>query len=405
MKLLSFPSEKYQDYRLKIIFEGYKWDPQFSDNNTIAPYYLVINQKEHELLVDLVEKLGKETEEAENYLYQNPALLKELKLPRKIKNAVKKLNNYQALDHLRLMRFDFHPLIDGSWAISEVNSDVPGGFAESSYMPEIALSYLKQDYKCFNFIDQFILELSKKISHNSKIMLVHCTSYSDDRQVMQAVGDKLALKGYQVIYGAADHLSFKDNKVYSVLSNNETLIDAIIRFNPIEWVVSIKPKNWKGYFNTTTLSCNHPIAVITQSKSFPLIWDNLESKGINLSTWRKLLPNTIRLNELKSQEGYIYKPIWGRVGEGISIKEAIKNDEYEKILKDVRKHPNKYIAQKKFNSLPLQDEFGKSYHLSLGIYYLEGKFAGYYGRISKLARIDSNAAEVAVFVGIDNNES
>ncbi|MFA5693175.1 MAG: hypothetical protein WC907_06110, partial [Acholeplasmataceae bacterium] len=152
MKLLSFPSQDYQDYRLKIIFDGYKWDPQFSDNNTIAPYYLVLSQKEHQLLVNYVEKLGRETEAAENFLYQNRKFLKPLKLPFKIKDALRHLKNYQPDQHLRLMRFDFHPILGDDWAISEVNSDVPGGFAESSYMPEIALKYLKQNnYQSFNF--------------------------------------------------------------------------------------------------------------------------------------------------------------------------------------------------------------------------------------------------------------
>ena len=31
----------------------------------------------------------------------------------------------------RIMRFDFHPTLDG-WRVSEVNSDVPGGFTEAS---------------------------------------------------------------------------------------------------------------------------------------------------------------------------------------------------------------------------------------------------------------------------------
>lgn len=405
MKLLSFPSQDYQDYRLKIIFDGYKWDPQFSDNNTIAPYYLVLSQKEHQLLVNYVEKLGRETEAAENFLYQNRKFLKPLKLPFKIKDALRHLKNYQPDQHLRLMRFDFHPILGDDWAISEVNSDVPGGFAESSYMPEIALKYLKQNnYQSFNFIDQFIFELTKILKPQSTIMLVHCTSYSDDRQVMQAIGDKLAKQDHQVIYGAADHIKFVKGQAVSILDLNQGPIDAIIRFNPIEWVVSIQPRTWYGYFKTTTLSCNHPIAVITQSKRFPLIWNNLEAHGLSFQAWRKLLPETRDSRQIKGDKDFIYKPVWGRVGEGITILEASRDDEYQKTLKDVKRHPRKYIAQKRFSSLPIKDENGKEFHLSLGIYYLAGKFAGYYGRISDVPRIDSHASELAVFVEGENDD-
>ena len=33
MKLVSIPNEKYDEYRVNVIFDCYKWDPQFLDNN------------------------------------------------------------------------------------------------------------------------------------------------------------------------------------------------------------------------------------------------------------------------------------------------------------------------------------------------------------------------------------
>ena len=72
--------------------------------------------------------------------------------------------------------------------------------------------------------------------------------------------------------------------------------------------------------------------------------------------------------------------------------------EYEKILKDVRKHPGKYVAQKKFNSKPLIGENGEEYHVCLGSYAVDGEHAGYYARISATPRIDSNAADIPVLI-------
>ena len=86
------------------------------------------------------------------------------------------------------------------------------------------------------------------------------------------------------------------------------------------------------------------------------------------------------------------------MGEKISIKEACKEDEYRKIMADVKKHPKKYLAQKKFNSKPLISEEGESFHVCLGSYSVEGKHAGYYARISKLPRIDSYAADIPVLI-------
>ena len=41
MKLIHIPEDKYDEYRLNAMFDCYKWDPQFKDNNTLAKYALV----------------------------------------------------------------------------------------------------------------------------------------------------------------------------------------------------------------------------------------------------------------------------------------------------------------------------------------------------------------------------
>ena len=399
MKLVSIPKDKYDDYRLDIIFNCYKWDPQFADNNTIAKQVLVITEEEHKELERLTESLDKETIQAEEFLNNNLHLAKPLALPRQIRNELKKMKNYQVDKHIRLMRYDFHPTGEGNWSVSEVNSDVPGGFAEASLMPQVAINLFKnKNYWCKNFGDILANAIVKKTKPKGTIMFVHCTSYSDDRQVMQFLGDKLKKMDFNIIYAAADHLRFEAKKAISVLDGNEGKIDAIFRFTPLEWLIGIKPKRWQGYFDTITPSCNHPIAIFAQTKRFPLVWDTLEKFGIDLSTWRNLLPETLEVKEAKNKDGFIYKPACGRVGEGISIKESCADGEYEKILRDVKKHPKQYLAQKRFYIEPLTTEEGKSFYVCLGSYTVEGKAAGYYARISKTPRIDSNAADIPVLI-------
>jgi len=399
MKLVSIPKNEYDEYRLNLMFDCYKWDPQFLDNNTIAKYALVITEEEHKELENLTEMLDKETREAEKVLNSNLKITKPLALPLKVRKELKRMKNYEEDRHTRLMRYDFHPIKEGGFALSEVNSDVPGGFAEASLMPQMAINFLKNNkYYYINFGDILVDAISKKIPSKGTIILVHCTSYSDDRQVMQFLGDKLQKYGFNIIYSAADHVCFENNIAYSILDGNEGKIDAIIRFTPLEWLVDIKPKCWQGYFDTITSCCNHPIAIYAQTKRFPLVWDSLEKLGVDLSTWKKLLPETVEVKNVKNKEGYIYKPACGRVGEKISIKEACKNDEYNKIIQDVKKHPKKYLAQKRFNSKPLVGENNEEFHLCLGSYSVDGKHAGYYARISNTPRIDSYAADIPVLI-------
>jgi len=360
---------------------------------------LILTKKESDEIIKLTNKLDNETREAEDFLNTHIKIAKKLLLPKKILAQTHNMKNYNKNKNIRLMRYDFHQDVSGRWIVTEVNSDVPGGFAESSLLPELARKTInapKLDYIPFG--EKMVEAINNKLKKTGTIMMVHCTCFSDDRQVMQYMGDRLQKEGYNIIYGAADHVNFKDKKAYCILNSKYENIDLIFRFTPLEWLIQMKPCRWDGYFNTTTISCNHPVAIYAQSKRFPLVWDDLEKTGISMSTWKNVLPKTIEVNKLGKKEGFIYKPVFGRVGEKISIKEACKDDEYKKIIKDVKRHPKQYVAQKKFESLPLKGEDGKEYHVCLGSYTIEGEHAGYYARISEYPRIDSYAADIPVLI-------
>lgn len=399
MKLVKIPEDKYYDYRLQAMFDCYKWDPQFCDNNTLSKYVLVLTKDENEELIELTKKLDKETRLAEEYLNKNIKISKKLALPKKNLEQIPNMQNYDRTQNIRLMRYDFHPDINGNWVVTEVNSDVPGGFAESSLLPELARKTINiSELKYTSFGEKMVEAINNKLNKIGTIMMVHCTCFSDDRQVMQYMGDRLEKEGYKIIYGAADHINFKEKQAYCILDNNQEKIDLIFRFTPLEWLIQMKPRRWDGYFNCTTISCNHSIAIYAQSKRFPFVWDDLEKAGIQMKTWRNLLPETLEVKKSWKKTGFIYKPVYGRVGERISIKEACKGDEYKKIIKDVKRHPKQYLAQKKFESLPLKGDDGKEYHVCLGSYTIEGEHAGYYARISEYPRIDSYAADIPVLI-------
>lgn len=404
MKLITIPENKFEEYKLYLIFNCYKWDPQFLDSNTIAKNILVLTEEEHNEIKALTELLDKETIKSENFLNKNLNCTTNLDLNKNLSSLIKKMSNYDSSKHVRLMRYDFHPTTANKWAVSEVNSDVPGGFAEGSLMPDYAKKLLKDlnytnNFDYINFGDILIAEIIKKVKPKGTIALVHCTSYSDDRQVMEFLGNNLKTKGFKVIYCAADHINFINKEAFCILSGNETKIDFIFRYTPLEWLKDIKSKMWHGYFDCVTACCNHPISIFAQTKKFPFVWEILEKNKIPLKTWKKLLPKTSKINSLKLlNDNYIYKPALGRVGEKISIKEACSETEYNSILKDVKKHKNKYILQEKFISKPILTDDNTSFHVCLGSYTVNSSHAGYYARISNSPRIDSNAMDIPVLI-------
>jgi len=84
------------------------------------------------------------------------------------------------------------------------------------------------------------------------------------------------------------------------------------------------------------------------------------------------------------------------VGEGINIPGTVSKAENQEIKLTAKAHPTQWVAQKLFESLPVD-----GLHISLGVFVIDGQFAGLYGRTSNLPRIDTGASEVPVLVKME----
>jgi len=399
LTLLKIPAEDYPDYRRDVIFRAYKWDPQVGDTNTISRYVVLLSRKAAQELCALAESLSDELCEMERALLARPDLLRTLGFSGNMKRllgAIGSNNSYSCEDHVRLKRFDFHPT-DRGWKISEVNSDVPGGLAEASVLPEIACEFFTGCRPDGNVASHVLGSFQSKLRAGSRIAFVHATSYADDRQVMQFLGDYFLQNGYRTLFAAPDHLRWKDKKAYSVLSGEEGAVDGIVRFFPLEWLETLpRESGWRGYFNCETACCNHPAAMLTQSKRLPLVWDSL---GIGIPKWKALLPETKEPGaQARDADGWIYKPAFGRVGSGISIKGSVSEKELKSIKKAAVRSKRAWITQRMFNSTPIISPDGDSYHICLGLFTVDGKAAGFYARLGSYARIDEYAQDVPVLI-------
>ncbi|MDR0287070.1 MAG: glutathionylspermidine synthase family protein [Clostridiales bacterium] len=389
--LKMIPREQFADYRYNVIFNAYKWDPQVEDVSTVAECVLVIGKDTAIKLEKWAEQLSQETVEMEEELITRPFLMRKLGLPVKIQNSLKVVKNYDKNKNIRLMRFDFHPTESG-WNVSEVNSDVPGGLAEASVLPKIAGEYFPEYTFGKNTAEELFQAFKNVLLGPDVIAFVHATSYSDDRQVMQFLSDYFNKHGLKTIFAAPDHIKWEGND--AICFGNK--VGAILRFFPLEWLPNLPRKvNWKGYFTYAVPSCNHPIAILLQSKRIPLVWDEL---GTDVSTWRSLLPETRDPRDVHDNDGWIYKPALGRVGEGISIKPAVSDKELGIIKKAVKRSSGDWVAQRMFTSKPVETSEGDLYHICVGVFTVNGKSAGMYGRINTYPRIDAKAKDIPVLI-------
>ncbi|MCL2574686.1 MAG: glutathionylspermidine synthase family protein [Defluviitaleaceae bacterium] len=382
----SIPPQHYQEYRINVMFDGYKWDLQASEQGTISDKVVLLEPSCASLLADYAVKLYHETIAMESLLQKSPELVLGMGISQKMTDTLCSCE-YDPQKHLRFMRFDFHPTTDG-WRISEVNSDVPAGYPEASVLPALAQAYFDGygQYGCFG--DIFAHELTKLLPQAATIAYLHDTHTVEDYQILHYIGDLMEKQGNNSLYLSPEHIKWKDGKAVD--------IDGIVRYFPVEWMEFAKDVDWMSFVNSKAPSCNHPIALLTQSKRLPLVWDKLD---INIPTWKELLPKTVCASTLRSHGGWILKPAFGRVGEGINIPGTVSEQEEQEIRRAASQNPLQWVAQKMFESMPIC-----GLHLNMGVFVINGKFAGFYARASETPKIDENASEIPILVREVNDE-
>jgi hypothetical protein len=117
--------------------DHHKWDAQVGDVAALAPFPIVVRRAAWEDLCRLAGARAAETSAVEAELVIRPELHRVLGIPRPLDRALRELARGRATPSAsRIMRFDFHPTREG-WRVSEVNSDVPGGFTEAFHFTSL----------------------------------------------------------------------------------------------------------------------------------------------------------------------------------------------------------------------------------------------------------------------------
>jgi glutathionylspermidine synthase len=297
------------------------------------------------------------------------------------------------------MRFDFHPAATG-WALSEVNSDVPGGFAEASMLPRLA-AQRASGQPAGDVAGALVSAMASRVAPGDRIAFVHATAYTDDRQVMQFLASRFAEAGFEPVLIAPDHLRWPQpgmqGRAYSVAQASPGFVNAIVRFYPAEWMPALPAiSGWQGFFGASTVSANPVSALLTQSKRLPLLWDRL---GVPTPAWRAALPETRDPREApwRSDEAWLVKPALGRVGEDVAWRSSSPQKDWRKLSRSVALFPRHYIAQRRFEPRALTSRDGLR-HLCIGVFTVDGRAAGFYGRVSHRPIIDKHAQDIAVLV-------
>jgi hypothetical protein len=386
----------FASVRRRAIFDCQKWDPQVGDTCAIARCPLVVAREAWEEVVNLAEALAAETVAAERELLTRPELHRSLGLPFGLRRALRDARTSGApSEAARLMRFDFHFTTDG-WRISEVNSDVPGGLNEASGFPPLMAAHYPWAGPVGDPVTAYVNTLARHVGPQGTVAFVHATAYSDDLQMMSFVAHRLTTMGVSVQLASPAHLRWQAGKARLESAWWQGPLDLVVRFFPAEWLNGLpRATEWTYLFAGSRTPLSNPAtAILTQTKRFPLIWDQLATP---LATWRALLPETRdpRHAPCFDSDDWVIKPALGRVGEGVGLRDIVDSREMRRILRSARWWPGSWVAQRRFQAIPMAVGGTRAFPC-LGVYTLDGRVVGAYGRIAPVPLIDSRAADAAV---------
>jgi glutathionylspermidine synthase len=382
--------------RRRAIFDCCKWDPQVEDVATVAGVPLVLRRETWVELAGLAEALAQETLAAEAELLARPDLHRRLALPRAVRAALARARREGMTPGVaRLIRFDFHHTPDG-WRISEANTDVPGGLNEASGFPALLAPHYPGATPVGDPAAAYVAALLAAAPAGAVIALVHATAYSDDRQVMSYLADRLAAAGARPELASPDHLRWSGGRARLETAWSRDPVDLIVRFFPAEWLPNLpRAADWPRYFaGATTPMSNPAAALLTQSKRLPLVWDDLATP---LPTWRAVLPETRdpRAAPWRREDGWVLKPALGRVGEDVAISGVASPKDWRRVSRAARWYPGHWIAQRRFEATRFQVN-GTALYPCVGVYTVDRRAVGAYGRLASRPLIDWRAQDAAI---------
>ena len=373
-----------------------KWDPQVGDVATLAPFPLVINEAHRKYLFQAAERLTQELFAAEDEIAGNSQLLMPLSLPGKIRALLSRSSpDHEAAAAMRVMRFDFHFTTEG-WKLSEVNSDVPGGFCESTAFTKLMANHFPQYKPTGEPAHVLTGKISKLAAQGQRIAFVSAPGLMEDQQVVAYLASCLRPLGWETYLASPAQVSWIAGRAHLKTRTAQIPVDVIYRFFQGEWLPLLpKSVEWHPYFcGGMTPIINSGVSMISESKRLPLVWDRL---GCPMKTWRTLLPETRSIQEVpwRRDDSWILKTAYSNGGETVSIRELLSAEKWRRVIWHARFWPDSWVAQKRFVAIPLQTPMGPHFPC-IGVFTIDGVASGIYARLAFRPWIDFSSIDVAV---------
>ena len=396
------PDEEFASIERFLQLECCKWDTQLGDVRVMLNRPLLIDPQSWLFLCDAAEKLAAEAVGAELELLQQENLQIRIGIPPRMRRVLL-TSKYpqQCSPMVRIMRFDFHFTTEG-WRISEINSDVPGGFAESSVLPKMYAQHFPEAKVLGNPLETWRRAMKEAVGPR-RIAMLCAPGYLEDQQVVSLLAKEMARTGNECyLLQHPRQLTWREGHAFLAEQNCAVAIDAIFRFYQAEWLCHFpRSTGWEFLFGASgTLVTNPGPAILSESKRFALIWEELSTP---MPMWKGLLPSCVDPREIskKDREKWVLKGTFSNTGDEVKLGAEITDKGWSRLLQEAQRHHEHWVAQRRFETVPIDFEQGALFPC-IGVYTINGKACGAYLRLSSGQVTDHRARESALLASEEN---
>ncbi|MBX3209103.1 MAG: glutathionylspermidine synthase family protein [Labilithrix sp.] len=312
---------------------------------------------------------------------------------------------------------------DGRFVACEVNADCPGGYNETLALPRLARAAglgrgaagsrgVLRDPTCIaaRLADRLVERSGGPGSPRGVVALAYATAYAEDLQVSALLERLVVERGGRAVRVAPTALAAADGGGVAVRGER---VGALYRFYPVEWMA--------GQKNIDALARATADGALTSMSSFACI--HAQSKLAMARAFAHdragaaaVFPETVAFADLsledlaRERESWVVKRDLSRVGDHVFVGALTTPEDFGEILAEVADVERRcaeqpvsgragqaWIAQRFVPQASLPTPWGPRL-VTLGVYLLDGAFAGYFARLSPTSHCSHDALVLPVFV-------
>jgi len=298
-------------------------------------------------------------------------------------------------DDASLMRVDLLLDESGRWKACEINADCPGGHNETLALPRLARAAGFVAGRDPSHVVSRLVARLQGLAEGGAVGVLHATAYAEDLQVCALVARELERAGTRAILAppTAPRLRGGD------LCIRGDVVRALYRYFPTEWMSGQRnvPDFARALELGTVRTLTSPSHIYTQSKlAFARAWETGAAQDI---------PETHELLDVpvdvlrRERAAWVVKRAMGRVGDEVFVGELLRDDAWVAVVDDARALAAKgeaWIVQRFVRQRSIPTPWGDRL-VTLGAYVLDGRFAGYFARVTAQSHVSHDALCVPVF--------